>query len=361
APYATALAAMIDPPAAVRNFSRLAEIGAMGPYGFYDAVDYTKVRLPEGNEFVLVKTVMAHHQGMTLLAVANTLLNGIMRERFHSVPLVQATELLLHERVPRNVALARPRTEEVQRSLTLRDVVPPVLRRFTSPHDTPPRTHLLSNGRYTVMVTAAGSGYSRWRHLAITRWKEDVTCDTYGTYIFLRDVESGEVWSAGYQPAGVEPETYEVTFSEDKAKIFRSDNSISTTLEIVVSPEDDAEVRRVTLTNFSGKTREIEITSYAEIVLAPPADDAIHAAFSNLFVETEFVPEMGTLLASRRLRSSHQEKVWAAHVAVVEGETLGGVQYETDRLRFLGRGHGIRTPLSIIDGRLLSNTAGSVL
>ncbi|MFI5304298.1 MAG: GH36-type glycosyl hydrolase domain-containing protein [Nitrospiria bacterium] len=361
APYATALAALIDPRAAVRNFSRLAEIGAIGPYGFYDAVDFTKIRLPEGNEFVLVKTVMAHHQGMTLLALANTLHNGIMLKRFHSLPLVQATELLLHERVPRNVTLARPRTEEVQSSLTLRDVVPPVLRGFTSPHDTPPRTHLLSNGRYTVMVTAAGSGYSQWRNLAITRWKEDVTCDSYGTYIFLRDVESGEVWSAGYQPAGVEPDTYEVTFSEDKAKIFRIDKSFSTTLEIVVSPEDDAEVRRVTLTNFSGKTREIEITSYAEIVIAPPGDDAIHAAFSNLFVETEFVPEMGTLLASRRLRSPNQEKVWAAHVAVVEGETLGGVQYETDRLRFLGRGHGIRNPLSIIDGRLLSNTVGPVL
>ncbi|MHB8483484.1 MAG: GH36-type glycosyl hydrolase domain-containing protein [Nitrospiria bacterium] len=361
APYATALAAMIDPPAAVRNFSRLAEIGAIGPYGFYDAVDYTQVRLPEGCEFVLVKTVMAHHQGMTLVALANTLHNGIMLERFHALPLVQATELLLQERAPRNLAVARPRTEEVQRGRTLRDVVPPVLRRFKSPHDTPPRTHLLSNGRYTVMVTAAGSGYSRWRHLAVTRWKEDVTSDAYGTYIFLRDVESGEVWSAGYQPAGVEPETYEVTFSEDKVKIFRSDQSISTTMEIVVSPEDDAEVRRITLTNFSARIREIEITSYAEIVLAPSAEDAIHTAFSNLFVETEFVPETGALLASRRPRSSHQEKVWAAHVAVIEGETIGGVQYETDRLRFLGRGHGIRAPISIMDGRLLSNTAGSVL
>lgn len=361
APYATALAAMIDPPAAFRNFLRLAKIGAIGAYGFYDAIDYTTVRLPEGNEFFLVKTFMAHHQGMTLVALANTLHNGIMLERFHALPIVQATELLLQERAPRNVALARPRTEEVQKSLTLRDVIPPVLRRYKSPHDSPPRTHLLSNGRYTVMVTAAGSGYSRWRNLAITRWKEDVTCDAYGTYIFLRDIESGTVWSAGYQPAGVEPESYEATFSEDKAKYFRSDKSISTTLEIVVSPEDDAEVRRVTLTNFGSKTREIEITSYAEIVLAPPADDAIHTAFSNLFVETEFVPESGTLLASRRLRSSLQEKVWASHLAVVEGETIGGVQYETDRGRFLGRGHGIHAPLSIINGPLLSNTAGPVL
>ena len=211
------------------------------------------------------------------------------------------------------------------------------------------------------MVTTAGSGYSRWRHLAVTRWREDATRDCWGTYVFLRDERSGAVWSAAYQPSGVEPDTYEVTFGEDRVEIQRRDGAIATTLEVVVSPEDDAEVRRVSISNLGTRTREIELTSYAEIVLAPPATDTAHPAFSNLFVQTEFLPALSALLATRRPRSHDEPQVWAAHVVVVEGETVGGVQYETDRARFLGRGRGIRTPMSVIDGRPLSNTVGAVL
>ena len=211
------------------------------------------------------------------------------------------------------------------------------------------------------MLTTAGSGYSRWRDLAVTRWREDVTRDAWGTYVFLRDVDSGESWSAGYQPRGGAPDSYEVTFSEDRAEIVRRDGAIGTMLQVIVSPEDDAEVRRVSLTNLGTKRREIEVTSYAEIVLAPPAADAVHPAFSNLSVETECVPELDTLLATRRPRSRAEAPVWLAHVAVVEGDPVGELQWETDRARFLGRGRGIRTPAAVIDGRPLSNTTGAVL
>ncbi len=361
APYATALAAMIDPTAAVRNFRRLAAAGASGAYGFYEAVDYTAPRLPEAADLAVVRAYMAHHQGMVVVAIANALHDGAMRARFHAEPIVQATELLLQERTPRDVAVARPRSEEVQAVGDVREFIPPVERHFTSPHSATPRTHLLSNGRYAVMLTTAGSGYSRWRDLAITRWREDVTRDAWGTYVFLRDVDSGESWSAGYQPHGGEPDSYEVTFSEDRAEIVRRDGAIGTTLQVIVSPEDDAEVRRVSLTNFGTKSREVELTSYAEVVLAPPAADAAHPAFSNLSVETECVPELDTLLATRRPRSRGEAQVWLAHVAVVEGETVGELQWETDRARFLGRGRGIRTPAAVIDGQPLSNTVGAVL
>ncbi len=361
APYATALAAMIDPAAAVRNFQRLAEAGASGAYGFYEALDYTGPRLPEGARVAVVRTYMAHHQGMLLVAIANALHGGAMRARFHAEPIVQATELLLQERTPRDVAVARPRAEEVQAAADVREFIPPVVRRFTSPHGSMPRSHLLSNGRYAVMITAAGSGYSRWRDLAITRWREDVTRDAGGTYVFLRDADSGESWSAGYQPRGGEPDSYGVTFSEDRAEIHRRDRAIASTLEVIVSPEDDAEVRRVSITNLGTKTREIELTSYAEVVLAPPAADAAHSAFSNLFVHTSFVPELDALLATRRPRSRGERQMWLAHVVVVEGETVGALQWETDRARFLGRGRGIRTPLSVVGGGALSNTVGPVL
>ncbi len=360
APYATALAAMVDPAAASANFQRLASIGALGRYGFYESIDYTASRLPDGADFEVVKAYMAHHQGMTIVALANVLLEAPMRRRFGAEPIVQATELLLQERTPVTVAVARTPSEDAQAHPQVLDEVPAVLRRFRSPHDPTPRTHLLSNGRYTVMVTAGGSGYSRWRGLDVTRWREDTTRDPWGTYLFLADGSSGRVWSAGYQPAGVEADSYEAVYSEDRVEIHRTDGAISTSLRIVVSTEDDAEIRQVSLTNRGTRPREIEVTSYAEVVLASAAADAAHPAFSNLFVQTEFVPELEALLAGRRPRD-REEPAWAAQVMTVQGEMAGTVQYETDRARFLGRGRSIREPISIEERRPLSNTAGTVL
>jgi cyclic beta-1,2-glucan synthetase len=361
APYASALAAMVDPGAAAGNLSRLVEVGARGSYGFYEALDYTRSRVPEGKPVAVVSAYMAHHQGMTLVALVNALREGVMRSRFHAEPIIQATELLLQERAPRDVAVARPRAEELQAPAHARDYVEPLFRRFTSPHDLAPRTVLLSNGRYAVMLTAAGSGYSRCADLAITRWREDVTRDHWGTYLFLRDLQSGTVWSAAYQPTGVEPDSYQATFFEERAEFHRRDGAITTTLEVLVSPEDDAEIRRVSLTNLGSRSREIEVTSYAELVLAPPAADAAHPAFSNLFVHTESITGHDALLATRRVRTPTEPSVWAAHIVAVEGQTAGGAQFETDRGRFLGRGRGIRTPMAVVDGRPLSNTAGNVI
>ncbi|HEX7399692.1 MAG TPA: glucoamylase family protein, partial [Candidatus Limnocylindrales bacterium] len=361
APYATGLAAMIRPEAAVRNFTRLAAAGASGQYGFREALDFTARRVPEGASVAIVKCYMAHHQGMALVALGNVINNRAMVERFHADPIVEATELLLQERMPRDVLVARPRAEEVKSAADVRDLVPPVLRRFTSPHDAIPRTQVLSNGRYAVMVTAAGSGYSRWGDVAVTRWREDVTRDSWGSYLFLRDMDSGVVWSAGHQPSCAEADTYEVVYAEDHAEISRRDGSITTGLTIVVSAEHDAEIRRVTLTNLGTHERQIELTSYAEIALAPQAADVAHPAFQNLFVQTEFVPEIGALLATRRPRSREETPIWAAHVAAVEDEAVGVIQYETDRSRFLGRGRSVRSPVSVIDGRPLSNTVGAVL
>jgi cyclic beta-1,2-glucan synthetase len=361
APYATALGAMIQPKAAVRNFARLTRAGAGGRYGFREALDYTARRLPEGASVAIVKSYMAHHQGMAVVALGNVLNDHAMVQRFHADPIVEATELLLQERMPRDALVARPRAEEVKSVADVRDLVPLVLRRFTSPHDAIPRTHLLSNGRYAVMVTAAGSGYSRWRDVAVTRWREDVTRDSWGSYLFLRDMHSGAVWSAGHHPSGVEADSYEVTYAEDHAEFSRRDGSIETGLTIVVSAEHDAEIRRVSLTNLGSRVREIELTSYAEVVLGPQAADAAHPAFENLFVQTEFAADIGALLATRRPRSSDEQPIWAAHVAAVEEQSEGVIQYETDRARFLGRGRSVRSPVSVIDGRPLSNTVGAVL
>jgi cyclic beta-1,2-glucan synthetase len=361
APYATALAAMVDPRAATANFARLASIGGQGRFGFYEAIDFTPARLPEGKTQWVVRAYMAHHQGMTVVAIANALLDGIMRTRFHAEPMMQATELLLQERTPRDVAVAHPRAEEVGTSSSVEDLEPAVVRRLRNPHAASPSAHLLSNGRYSVMLTAAGSGFSRWGDLAVTRWREDTTRDDWGSYIFLRDIESAAVWSATYQPRGTRPDSYNVMFAEDRAEFVRRDGTLTTTLDVVVSPEDDAEVRRVSIANTGSQARDIEITSYAEIVLATPAADAAHQAFSKIFVQTEYLAAARAILATRRRRSPGEPELWVAHLAVVEGESVGEVEIETDRARFLGRGNDIGAPVAVIDGRRLSNTVGPVL
>lgn len=361
APYATGLAAMVDPTAAAHNFRRMAGIGARGAFGWYEALDYTRANLPNGAKVAIVRAYMAHHQAMAIVGIGNALHNGRMRDRFHAEPIMRATELLLQERMPRDVAVARPAAEPASAVVENNVPMPDTQRHYSSAHSRLPLTHILSNGRYSTMVTAVGSGYSRWNDIAITRWREDVTRDGWGAYIFLRDVHGGEPWSAGYQPAMTEPHQYDVTFSEDRIEIVRTDAALTTTLEIIVSMEDDAEVRRVAVTNHGSEPRDIELTSYAEVVLARQADDVAHPAFGALFVETEFVPHLGAILATRRRRSGGDPLVWAAHLAVVDEEDACDCQYETDRRRFLGRGHTIRAPVAIADGWPLSNTTGPVL
>ena len=317
--------------------------------------------MPEGESVAIVRAFMAHHQGMTIVAIADALLDGAMRARFHAEPIVKATELLLQERMPRDVAVVRPWAAEVKSAANARDIEPSGGRRFTSAHQATPATHLLSNGRFTTMLTSAGSGYSRWGDMALTRWREDATCDDFGSYIFLRDVRSGVAWSAGFQPSGVEPDETVVVFNEDRAEITRRDGSLTTTLDVLVSAEDDAEVRRVSITNSGARSREIEITSYAELVLAPQNADVAHPAFSKLFVETEYLVDVGAILATRRRRAPSEPEIWAAHLSVVDGEAVGAPEFETDRARFLGRGHNVRTPIAMMDSRPLSNTVGAVL
>jgi cyclic beta-1,2-glucan synthetase len=358
APYATALGAMYLPHDAVANFVRLEKEGALGRYGFYEALDFTPLRLAEGQRVAIVRCYMAHHQGMSLVAFSNVVHDGAMRHRFHSASLIQAADLLLQERIPSGadtcvIPLVQGLTE-------VKETLQPPVRRTPSPTSSVPSTQLLSNGRYAVMITAAGSGYSVWKNLAVTRWREDVTRDAWGSYIYLRDVVSGRVWSAGYQPTTAIPDHYNVLFAEDRVRISRTDGSMVSALEIIISPEDDAEIRRLSLTNNGTRTREIEITSYAEIVLAPMPADIAHPAFSNLFVQTEYVPQVRGLIGQRRPRVSSDPIIWVAHV--LAGRRTGdGLQYETDRARFVGRGQTLREPIAVVDGRPLTNTVGSVL
>jgi cyclic beta-1,2-glucan synthetase len=360
-PYSTILAAMIAPSRAMENLRRLEREGALSRYGLYEALDYTPERVKKGESCTIVRAFMAHHQGMSLIALDNLLNGEIMPNRFHNDPAAQATELLLQERIPRGVPAAHPRAEEVLSGRVVRTLTGLVTRAYDTANLPTPRTQLLSNGNYTVMITTAGAGYSVCADRAITRWREDATRDNCGAWIYVRDVRSGAVWSTGHQPVGAKPQSYEVAFSEDKADFWRRDFGIVTHMEVIVSAEDNAEMRSISVANYSNRAREIELTSYAEIVLAPRADDVAHPAFSNLFIETSFNAAHNALLARRRPRSSKDEAVWGIHVLSTSSEIIGGIQFETDRSRFVGRGHTSADPIAVIEDRPLSNTVGAVL
>jgi cyclic beta-1,2-glucan synthetase len=361
APYATLLAAPLAPREALENLERLAAQGLAGRLGYYEAIDYTPERMPaEARGGVVLRTYMAHHQGMGLLALDNLLNDGPMQRRFHADPRIEASELLLQERIPQLVPLKNPPVERAEHVPMSRGAVAPPLRRYVTPHTVSPRTHLLSNGSYSVMVTNAGGGYSRRQALAMTRWREDITTDEWGSFCFVRDLESRAVWSTTHQPSGKEADEFEVTFALDRAVFRRVDGTLETRTEIVVSTEDDVELRRVSITNHGSETRSLDLTSYAEVVLAPADADLAHPAFSNLFIETSALPEHDALICARRPRSGGN-RTYLVHLISGRGRIGPPAQFETNRARFVGRGRTLRNPVALTDAGPLSNTVGPVL
>ncbi|MDD2046610.1 GH36-type glycosyl hydrolase domain-containing protein [Pseudomonas putida] len=361
APYASALALMVAPTAACENLQLLAAQGLSGRFGLYEAVDYSQARLPPGQSAVIVRSFMAHHQGMSFLALTSLLLDKPMQRRFESDPQFQASVLLLQERVPKTAAQylhasQAPPTDEAAKANETR------LRVFTEPDRRRPAVQLLSNGRYHVMVNNAGGGYSRCNDLAVTRWREDVACDNLGIFCYLRDVDSGVYWSTAHQPTLHKPKSQEAIFSDARAEFRVRELDFDCHTEIVVSPEDDIELRRLHLTNHHDSRRTLELTSYAEVVLASAISDALHPAFSKLFVQTELLPALQAIVCSRRPRSQQEAAPWMCHLLAAHGVDIDAISYETDRARFIGRGRTLVDPEALTPEHVqLSGSAGAVL
>jgi cellobiose phosphorylase len=218
----------------------------------------------------------------------------------------------------------------------------------------PPNVCLLSNGRYTVMLTQAGSGYSTCDGLDVTRWREDATSDCWGQFFYIRDLDGGAAWSAGRQPLGGDADDYETTLGSDRAIFLRRDAHIETRYEVAVAADADVEVRRITLTNHGGRPRTLDVTSYVEVALNPRRADQAHPAFAKLFLETEYLAAPSTLLCRRRPRARDQKPIWALHFLTSPDEAhdaaVGEVEYETDRARFLGRGRSTARPVALDSG-----------
>lgn len=361
APYASFMALQIDPEKGLSNLRRMADMGFVYRYGLYEAVDFTRERISLKQKYQIVKSYMAHHQGMSFLALTNVILDNRIQNHFHSDPIVQATELLLQERIPRVQKVVPPPevTQKYEDNVIKNNDGEDQFISYTSADTLMPLTHFVSNGEYSVMMTNAGSGFSRFKGLAVSRWREDVTRDAWGMYFYIKNLNSGNYWSATHQPCQDSGEDYRVTYAPDRIEFFRKDGNITTKMEVVVSPEDHVETRKITLTNHSQYERVLEITSYFEVVLLRPQDELAHPAFANLFVETEFVHQ--ALIATRRPRNPEQERKWLMHVVALEGREAANLQYETDRGRFIGRGGSIEHPQAMEFNQPLSNTVGAVL
>lgn len=360
APYASMMGLMVKPEESCQNMQRMQAAGYMGRYGFFEAIDFTAARLPRGQTSAVIRSYMVHHQGMGFLALSYLLHDRPMQRRFESDPLLQSALLVLQERTPQAGAFYSNTAElAVLRSSATEQTMP--MRILTQANSAVPETQLLSNGRYHVMVSNAGGSYSRWKDLSVTRWREDSTRDNWGNFCYLRDLDEGDVWSTTYQPTLVEPKKYEVIFSEGRAEFRRADHGLDLYTEIVVSPEDDIEIRRTRISNNSNRQRRIEITSFAEVVMAPSAADAAHPAFSKLFVQTEILSQENAILCTRRPRSKDEQMPWMLHVMTVHDAAGYEVSFETDRSRFIGRGNTAQLPLALQQDGPLSGGQGSVL
>ena len=359
APYATMLALSLKPAESLGNLNRLNGMGLYGRFGFFESIDFSRRKKRQGDKGVVVRTYMAHHQAMGFLAIDNALNDQVMQRRFHSDVRVKALEPLLYERIPPKPSLFHVRTREQASSSVMPAEVVPAESKFGTPHTALPKTQIISNGSYSLMVTNAGGGYSRWRGLDITRWRADTTRDSWGTFCYIRDLETDRVWSNGYQPVGGKMDNYVVGFTLDHAEIRRSDGGIETESHIIVSPEDDVEIRHVTLVNRSGRPRMLEITSYVELALAPHRSDRIHPAFQKMFVFTEAVEALNAIVAGRRRRDPGDEPVWAGHMITFDHSSKEPWQMETDRLRFIGRGRSPANPAALRNS--LSGSTGMVL
>ena len=364
APYASALGLMVAPADACKNLQSLAAHGMAGRFGLYEAMDCTPDRVPSQRRFAIVRSYMAHHGGMGLLAFDYVLHEQPMQRRFLADPEFRSAALLLQERIPAagiRLPVERAVAESSQRG-SAGTSGEAITRSFTGA-DTPiPEVHLLSNGRYHVMVTNAGGGYSRWQDLALTRWREDATRDNWGTFFYVKDVNSGATWSTTWQPCCRPLDRYEVTYSQGIAEFRALKDQVEVYTRMAVSPEDDIELRRMTVTNLSGSSRTVEITSYAEVVLFDPRSESQHPVYQGLFVRTALLPATAAILCTRRPRSAEEHWPCLLHTMMVRGQSgEHGLSFETDRARFLGRGRTPADPLAMDTVGPLGDGAGDVL
>ena len=354
APYASFLAINLSASKTMKNISLLKDMEVLGEYGFYEAVDFSSPDTFKLKDYSIVKSFMAHHQGMILVSINNFLNKNVIRKRFHSEPMVKATEVLLEEvrendvivTVGENYKIGNKQIKVLQEKAENRYVnsvaVPTV------------KAHWLSNSYYSLLLTSDGDGFSRYEDIIVNRWRPDISTSA-GQYIYLRDVQERKYWSAAYKPTLVMPDEYKVVFSHNQAEFSRRDGDIATTTNVTLSAVHNCEIRNVTITNNSSKDKDIEVTSYIETVLDKYLNELYHPAFNKLFLESEFDSVHDMLICKRRKHSDMEKQPILFHMVKTNASTLKKIEYETSRLEFIGRNNTVACPDAILEGLPLNN------
>ena len=364
APYASLLSLLVEISDPMKNLKEIEKVGGMGVFGFYDAIDYTPAHMKEGTTSKVVSIYMVHHHGMSLIALENVLNGESTTTNFHADPRIKSCELLLQERIPKGTPIKEPHPidAELEPSKKSSDQYVTEHAGINELDLSPPRLHTLSNGSFSTMLTHAGSGYAKTDGITLNGWKAEPTTDPLGLYFYIKDVESGDYWSAMHLPVKRKPDRYDTWFHNGKVTSSRVDNWIETTSEICVSPDHPIELRKLTFTNYSDRKRVLEVTSYAEVLLNGLTHHNAHPAFSKLFVETEYLEETHAILAKRRPRSKEESPLYLIHTFACSNQihVIKPISFETERFNFIGKGRSLSNPIALTDGFLLEEVQGNV-
>ena len=356
APYAAMLALEYSSEECLLNLKRMTELGAFGDYGYFEAIDFNGPDALAMTPYCLVKSFMAHHQGMNLVAINNFLNDGIMRRRFHTEPMVKATEVLLEEkRQSHFISIARRGyTIKLGKMHFKEDVLGKRFVNSVAPRI--PVASFLSNNKYALMLTSDGDGFSSYKDMMLYRWRADLYANT-GNYIYIKDINEGRFWSATYNPTKIEPDEYQTIFSPHQVEFKRVDGDVSSHTAVSLSPDHNLEIRKLTITNNGKEIKQIEITSYLEVVLDSYLAELSHPAFNKLFIESEFIEEQSVFLSKRR-SSKDNVNPYLMHMVKTGVKLLKKVEYENDRLKFIGRNNTLQNPNAVVNSISLSNNSG---
>lgn len=356
APYATIIALDYADKHCFSNLRKLAELGCTGYYGYYEAIDFNGPDPVAITPYSIVKSFMAHHQGMSLVSINNFIHNGVMKRRFHAEPIIKATEMLLEEKLASYFILISRKGYNIQlKKMDIPQEIPHK-RHVSKVAPEMPIAHLLSNDNYSIMITSDGDGFSYYRDLMLYRWRSDIYACT-GSYIFIKDIKSGRLWSSTYNPTKTEPDEYKVIFSPHQIEFNRRDDDVSSHTVVNLSPNHNLEVRKVTLTNHSNEKKLIELTSYMEVVMDSFSAEIAHPAFNKLFIESQFI-EGHDIFLSKRRDGKDGKSPYLMHMVKSQLKLLRSIEYENDRLKFIGRNNTVRNPDTVVESRPMSNNAG---
>lgn len=358
APYASLMAVGVSPAAVIDNIDALINEGALGHCGFYESIDYTTTRLAVGQHKAVIKSYMAHHQGMILVALANFLNNKSLVDRIHENPYIKSTELLLQEQIPQ--AESKQEKTETQIAGRIQNKKGISVAPWTvDVHQPGKSVHILSNGSMQMLTTESGSGYLAWKDVALTRWRNDPILDPWGNRFYFQDMDHEKMWMLGIQPIHEQFQEYRVLYSPHMIEIRQVIGDIRIIIQSTITPNEDVCLQKISLTNQSNKKCQVRLLSYGEVVLAPQTTDQQHPAFNQMFIESRYHDDLKMLRFDRRKRSSDEQTFLLGHLLYdnIDGE----VEYESDRARFLGRGHQLSMPIVFEKQKLLSGTTGTTL